>query len=260
MTNPCRSKFLYLLLACAIATSASVRADTTLLTMDDLAALDKQESWQELFTHLDDVPPTKRTDKWGQMLERATAGVLATYESHSEKAWVFAGAALRQYPALRQSKRFMALRTKVGPAGLDACLQHSQMSCVESALTFLEADPADSDLAWSFGNSIAKRDASAAVRVFKRALDIRHTAKECGQDVVKKAVVASLRLSSEDPRVGDAKAIAFELCWDVLKEPVIDGFINGDSDYRKNTCPILLTKKDALSAMSKRQCEALNKP
>ncbi len=259
-SRPFRSGFVPFALVCVIAASGSVRGDTTLLTMDELAALDKQESWQELFTHLEDIPPTKRTDKWNLMLERSTAGILSTYESQSEKAWGFADAAVRQYPALKKSKRFMTLHTKVGPAGLDACLEHSQMSCVERALTFLEADPTNLDLTWSFGRSIAKRDASAAVRVFKRALDIRHTAKDCGDETVKHAVVSSLRLKSEDPRVADARAIASELCWDVLKEPVVDGFINGDKDYRKNTCPFLLAKKDALSAMSKRQCEALNKP
>jgi hypothetical protein len=69
--------------------------------------------------------------------------------------------------------------------------------------------------------------------------------------------VLSLELSAGDPRIADAQAVASDMCWDQLKEAVIDRFIGDGPIYRQNTCPFLLTKKGALSGLSTRQCQSL---
>ena len=97
-----------------------------------------------------------------------------------------------------------------------------------SAASYVEADKSDADLALGMGRVIARRDSRDAVRLFRRGLQVRHDAKDCADDAVKRSVGDALELRPEDERVADAVAIASELCWDQLQEPVINRFIAGD--------------------------------
>lgn len=259
-----------LVVACFAGVPRSARAEEPRFSITDLESLDKQESWQELLLHAGDVPPSQRTDKWTQMLERAALGVLTSYQGEVDKAWTFADAVTHQYPQLKKSKRYMAQRAQVGVRGLEACLQQATPGpgnkppkqditvCADRSAAFVDADPSDPDTGFTFAKMIARRWPVMAVKVFKRTLAIRHTAKDCAEDLLGRSVNDALSLSPEDSRVSDAQAIASELCWDGIKNAVIDRFIaDTDKTFRKNSCGFLLTKKDALSPMSKKQCEAM---
>jgi hypothetical protein len=252
-----RSFTLVVAVACFLLASTSARAAGT-YSMADLEALDSQQSWHELLLHASDVPPSRRSDRWNQMVERAALGVLASHAGEADKAWSFSDAVLRQYPQLKKSKSFMSRRAAAGVRGLEACLGEPDIApCVGRAVAFVEADPRDADTGLTMANMIARRFPFAAVRVFRRALTARHTIKDCSGKLLGQSVAEALSLHPEDSRVADARAIGDVLCWDGVKDALVDRFITGDKNYRKNACPFLLKKKDALSPMSRRQCEAM---
>jgi hypothetical protein len=240
-------------------------------SLADLEALDKQESWQELLVHSGDVPPTQRNDKWTQMVERAALGTLSSHSGEADAAWTFADAAVHQYPQLKKSKKYMAARAQADLRGLEACLQKPGpvvngrrtppdiTSCIDRTVTSAETDPSDAETSFAMAKMIERAVPSAAVRVYKRALSGRHTAKDCSAKELGRSVTDALMLAPEDTRVPDAQSIAFDVCWDGLQEAVIDRFIaeSSSKNYRKNTCSYLLAKKDALSPLSRKQCESL---
>jgi hypothetical protein len=266
-----RSMMFVLVVACFASVPNRAHADEPRFSMADLESLDKQESWQELLLHASDVPPSQRNDKWTQMLERAAVGVLASYQGEVDKAWTFADAVTHQYPQLKKSKRYMVQRAQVGVRGLEACLQQATPGpgnkppkqditvCADRSVAFAEVDPTDADTGFKLAKMIARSWPMMAVKVWKRALSIRHTDKDCSEELLGKSVAEALGLSPDDSRVPEAQAIASELCWDGTKDAVIDRFIADPSNknFRKNSCGFLLTKKDALSPISKKQCEAI---
>lgn len=56
-------------LAVVLLTAVAAGAAEPQFTMEDLTALEKQESWQEVLLHLSDVAPAKRDDGWMRLLE-----------------------------------------------------------------------------------------------------------------------------------------------------------------------------------------------
>jgi hypothetical protein len=239
-------------------------------SLADLESLDKQASWHELFAHAADVPPAQRSDRWEAMVERAALGVLTSHSGEADVAWTFGDAAVQQYPSLKKSKRYMTAREQASERGLDACLKQPAVvvagrrqprditPCVDRAVTSAEIDSGDPEGAFALAKMIEHTLPLEAVRVYRRALAKRHTATDCIDKDLARSVGDALLLSPGDTRVLDAQAIAFEVCWDGLKEAIVDRFISESSskDFRKNTCSYLLRKKDALSPMSKRQCDS----
>jgi hypothetical protein len=239
-------------------------------TVADLESLDKQESWHELLAHAADVPPAQRTDRWNVMVERAALGVLTSHAGEADAAWTFGDAAVEQYPSLNKSRRYMMAREQASERGLDACLRQPAVviagrrqpkditPCVDRAVTSAEIDAGDPDAAFRLAKMIEHVLPLEAVRVYRRALAMRHAATDCSDKELGRSVGDALVLTPGDTRVVDAQAIAFDVCWDGLKEALIDRFISESSskNFRTNTCSQLLGKKDALSPMSKKQCEA----
>ena len=227
----------------------------------DLAALDKQQSWQELFSHLGDIPPAKRDASWQSFLDHASVGVLKSLTGASEGA-TFADSVTRQYPRIKSNKEFMALRADVGIRGLDECVSErgdEAGKCAEAFVAFVDADPTNLDLAWRAGESLTRAVPSAAVPFFKRAL-AKKTTTQCSADALKMAITAGLSLAPKDPRVADAQVIGGTVCWDGLKDTLVERFTTGTSDYRRNVCGFMRAKKDVLSGLAIRQCDALKAP
>ncbi len=124
-------------------------------SQEDLEALEKQEAWQELLTHLGDITPAKSSERWSQLLEKSALGVLSTYKGQTEKSWSYADAVVKQYPQLKKSKRFMEERAQLGPKGLDACLASlSSMTCTDRAVSYPDAEPTNAQLAWSLARLV----------------------------------------------------------------------------------------------------------
>jgi hypothetical protein len=84
----------------------------------DLKALDKDQAWQELVPHLNDIAPSRRDAEWKAIAERACAGVLDAAELKDERSaqsMLFEiERLLKQFPWLKTSKVFMARRAEVG--------------------------------------------------------------------------------------------------------------------------------------------------
>jgi hypothetical protein len=164
----------------------------------------------------------------------------------------------------------MTAREQASERGLDACLRQPAVviagrrqpkditPCVDRAVTSAEIDAGDPDAAFRLAKMIEHVLPLEAVRVYRRALAMRHAATDCSDKELGRSVGDALVLTPGDTRVVDAQAIAFDVCWDGLKEALIDRFISESSskNFSTNTCSQLLGKKDALSPMSKKQCEA----
>jgi hypothetical protein len=60
-------------------------------TMEDLRLLDKQESYQEILDHMNDIRPTKRTEEWTALVNRAVTKTLerqlATGDAYTALLW-----------------------------------------------------------------------------------------------------------------------------------------------------------------------------
>jgi hypothetical protein len=226
------------------------RADVSLAELD---ALDKHESWYELLVDATYVPPAQRTDRWSHLVERAALGLIASHARDADDAWTFGDAVVRWYPQLENSKQVMAARSQAAIHGLEVCLKRADITrCVDRAVSSADVDPSEVDTTFLFAAMIARRSSLASLRLWWRGLVVRHTAKDCSDKLLGIAVADALRLAPEDARVADAQAIAFEHCWDELEEAIIHDFItSSSSSYRKNTCSYLLAKKIA----APRQCE-----
>jgi len=235
-----------LILLALFATTA--RADG--YSMADLEILDKQEAWDELGRHLDDVPPTKRDARWQTILERTAVGSLVLRAAQPVLAYQVAEQLTKRFPTVKRSKDFMARRTTVGLAGLEACLQRNTEDCGARFLDYVDADPTNQPLAVKAGIQLAGSTKPAvAVAFFKRGLAGRKNAKECADKAVDRAVRAALELPADNPRVADANELAGAICWDALAESLVEQLVRGGGGaYRHNACPLLLQKK-VLSAV-----------
>lgn len=137
-------------------------------TMEDLAALMEQESWEELLAHLHDIAPSKRKGKWLRWAEQAAMHELEAASKAVEpmQAVAVADRLLKSVTPLKKSKKFMLKRAEVGLLGFKTCI---------SALSTGVAQPAT--VATSVGGSsfrtrVANRvEVDRANRAAARAAD-----------------------------------------------------------------------------------------
>jgi hypothetical protein len=251
---------LAIVISLAVLSGTSV-ADRNKLTINELAVLDRQGAWQEVLSHLEDIVPSQRDATWRGIAERAGVGYLRGLDPRD--ALEFSDHFLAEFPLMAQSRLFMATRVQAAFPAFEGCFKDSgprgATACADRIVPFVDADPADTTLviraARLVGASAAK---DRAVALFARALAAR--VKICGEDTLAGSVTAALALPATDPLVPDARAIAKDVCWDALKEALVDRFIaDGSSPYRKNTCDFL-SAKNALSTISMKRCASLAKP
>jgi hypothetical protein len=157
-----------------------------------------------------------------------------------------------KYVTLKKHAPFMKKRAEVGLAALARC---KGSDCAKQFLEYADGDPDNKDFAMDAGRLVAKSSPADAMPYFRRALSGRKAPKECGDAAVGSAVVRALDLAPEDPRVADAVEIADKVCWDATKDKVVDGFINGGTRYKVNSCGFL-TAHNALSPLSAKQCQS----
>jgi hypothetical protein len=244
-----------LLLALLAGTS---HADHQKLTINELAVLDRQGAWQEVLAHLEDIVPSQRDATWRGIAEHAGVGYLRGLDPRD--ALEFSDHFLAEFPLMAQSRPFMTTRVATAFPAFEACFKDGRgaMACADRLVPFVDADPADTSLvmraARLVGASAAK---DRAVAFFARALAAR--IRICGEDTLAGSVTAALALPPGDALVTDARAIAKDVCWDALKEALVDRFIaDSSSSYRKNTCDFL-SAKNALSTISLKRCASLAK-
>jgi hypothetical protein len=233
--------------------------------LKDLEALEKQESWQEILNHLDDIPPSKRNDVWQRVAEKAGAGVLNAIDPSKEgdrgrwgppplpHAVQLADAILKQYPTLKKSKVFMSARADSGLKGFKVTFSNSSHNAGDDPWrdqlkAFAASDPSTPDLQLRAGKLVTSRlVAYVAIPFFKAAINGTPGAGICKDADVKKALVSAL---SDSQWTEDAKAMTTTCFADVKGD--LEKELGKEPDkiekLKTNACPIFAAKKAAVAA------------
>lgn len=217
--------------------------------MEDLEALDRQGAFEELLEHLSDVRPSKRDAKWLGIAERTCAGVLAATEVNERSAAQVLATAkgfLSRYPALKQSKVFMAKRAEVGLEAFGHTSRNIRSGgeqvreWVGQLKEFVAADAVTPELAERAAKKVqAQYIAVMAWPLWKMALD--RGANLCKVPEFQKALAESLIEGSWKEEV---VPLAEGKCW-----PEIKGAVTAEVDKTFNEsvldrlCPMLKAKK-----------------
>ncbi|MGC4116921.1 MAG: hypothetical protein QM765_20645 [Myxococcales bacterium] len=232
-------------LAALLALPAAARAADR-YEMEDLEVLDKQGAWDELAEHLTDIRPSKRDAKWLGIAERTVLGQLAATELNEHTAAQVLSnlkTALSRYPALKQSKTFMAARGELGLKAFAYTARNhrsqEQHEWVQQIREFVLADSLTPDLAQRAARKIQEQFITAvAWPLWKLALD--RGANLCKDPDFSKALVENFLGGNWTEEV---TPLVQSTCWNDVKPAVTTGLEKTDYGQLERLCPFLKTKK-----------------
>lgn len=231
-------------------------------TMEDLRALAEAQSWSELLEHAEDVRPSERKAEWRGFLEKAAAGHLDALHGQKRSAEA-AGAAdqlLIRFPALKQSKVFMAKRRDTGLPAFAECMRdaYGAGACVERLDVFTKVDPADGELQLAAAKIVARGGMwAAAAPFFARAFDDAKLRKAgCRDDALPETLRRAFGQPPDYDNTKAAAKVAFEQCFDALEPVLMEAFYASGGYDAKNLCAGLVKKKKAkLTAFQQAFCK-----
>lgn len=243
----------------ALAASGSARADDKKYTLADLRSLVAQRSYSEAISHLGDIGPSERNADWLDTAATAAGGYLASLSNDNLVTKVLAIEELdERFPPLLKSAKYTRPRAEIGLKAYTACFEndYATQECFEHALKFVDADPANSELAFKMGKIVRKNAFHyVAIPYFKRALAGKGGAM-CKDDDLSLAVVSGLGLPKGDDKAADARAIAAGACFADLKKAILAAFTEetAGGSVHDNACDLLNAKK-ALTADQAKTCK-----
>ena len=228
--------------------ATSAYAEQEKYTMEDLKALVEQESWIEVLDHAEDVRPSQRGETWSEYLQTAAVGHLNALKDAGDpdRAMAASEELIVKHPILKRSRRYMTMRGRLGLDAMENCFRHDQsgLTCSERLETFVKADPTNDNLAFEAGKlSRLRGSAHVSAKLFAMAFKKKSRRQSCNDEQVALAIERVLSNTKEGDAVSAARKIAFDYCWPVLKDAVIDDFLNAGSYYLSNTCADLKRKK-----------------
>jgi hypothetical protein len=232
---------LFALTLAACATTSS----TTFYPLDELKALDAPETRDELLAHAMEVAPSKRTDEWRGLVERAAIATLADLEvknlASAERALALLDSTSAKFPPLKKSPAWLAKRAEVGIASFGWVLEsRNSQDWVARVLEFAQRDPITPHLAQRLAEEVVLKRliASTAKPLYDLALERDHAAA-C--DAPGLAQVA-LDWALDD---ADFKA-ATSLCWKQLEATLLDAVKKTETRTAKlKLCAALAAHADA---------------
>ena len=214
--------------------------------MEDLEVLDKQGAWEELSEHLADIRPSKRDAKWLGIAERTVLGQLSAIEIDDRSAaQVLAGlkSALSRYPALKQSKTFMAARGDLGLQSFGytahAYRGQEQREWVQQLRDFVLADTLTPNLAQAAAKKVQDQFVtSVSWPLWKLALE--RGATLCKDPDFTKALVENF---IDGQWLDDVNPVVQGACWNEVKAAVTASVEKAPWDQLERLCPLLKAKK-----------------
>jgi hypothetical protein len=242
-----RSKLMQLFLFCVASVIISpVYAANEKYTMEDLYALDKQGSYMELISHMNDIGPTNRDEAWQTLVQHAVA---KTVEQLSAAGDFYAAADLAEQvldsnPVFKTSKEFMDLRSRAVINGFTLCYKDSYdgSECTQRLKNIVKKEPVDQELAFQAGKLVRLNlQSSAAVPFFIQALQGQQNAEKCGDPDVLQAVKSGMGLPPNDAK--EAQELGFSICFDALKTQLTEDFYQSSGYAAANYCDSLSHKK-----------------
>ncbi|MDA8793744.1 hypothetical protein N9N67_10890, partial [Bacteriovoracaceae bacterium] len=89
-------------------------------SLEDLDALFKQESFQEMLNHMNDISPKKRDKKWKSLLTKGSIAYANLNSSENEcgQAFGYLSEQVKTYPFLKKENSFLDAYTKHGICAL----------------------------------------------------------------------------------------------------------------------------------------------
>lgn len=231
-------------------------------TMEDLKALGESQGWAELLEHIEDVRPSERKGPWKDLLEKAAIGVMSQLRDQKKNAEGLgtSEALLGRFPALKQSKGFMAVRQETGLGALSECFQdaYAGQRCFDELDRFLKADPNDAALAFAAGKMVVEKGRlyAAAPPYFAKGLAAPAVRKTgCKDPSVKDAVLRAFGQPPDYENVKAANQVAFQQCYAELKEVLLDAFYKSGGYESFNLCQGLVAQKAKLSELQTAYCQ-----
>lgn len=217
-------------------------------SLADLKALEKKQSWEELLSHAEDVPPTQRNPSWDEAVEHAAIGYLRSLKNERESFEGVFGSRdlLRRYPHLEKSKEFLSQRADLGQLAAEECFRSSYGGgrCVELMRAFLSPPEPAPEVAFAFGKLTRKnQNHYIAVPFFKWAFERKPEAFWCRDDDLRMAVLAGLGLPPDDEGAVGARQITGGVCWATLSGQIEEELrTQPQGYYRDNACAVLRAK------------------
>jgi hypothetical protein len=209
--------------------------------------------------HLEDIAPSKRDANWSGLAERACSSYLGSIkldEQSGEQAILLADRILQRYPALKQSKVFMAKRAAVGLDAFGWTYSHYRHASgddewIDKMKEFVKSDAQTPDIAQRAAKKVQKYlVAYCAWPFWKMAID--RGANVCKDPDFQKSIMAALDGALWKAETGD---VAQNKCWGDLKTQVMAEFDKEKADkFRKTVCE-LPKVKSALSAAQAAKCK-----
>lgn len=216
-------------------------------TLEDLQAMARDGSFDELLEHAEDVPAAKRTDEWRSVVTKAATAVVERDESR-------AATLSARYPFLSKDAAFAKTSGAASVSVLEKCLRDERLKdplgdCVSA---FRRAKPPASTLVAAAKLVRRTWNPAAPLDLWADAVSADKTI--CSDSALHEAVVAGLELPRDAERAGLARTLAFETCWSALQPVMKAKLVGASSALLANSCTALRAKK-ALTELQSELCK-----
>lgn len=221
-------------------------------SIEDLVALDKAGSHQELLDHAEDVAPASRDARWQGLVEKAAAQSVAGPDAI--QALTATESLLKRYSFLKKSSVFAPARSAATLKGIGACYDARKYDdCAARAVALIDGDRA---LALQVGKLVTRKQfVYFAVPMFRKAAEGGYDKKICEDDDLLRSVAAALELPKDHEMLPDARDITSKFCFAEVLD-TIEAKVRAstpDSYLAQNTCD-LLKAKGALAKLKPNPC------
>ncbi len=239
-----------------IAVSASA-SGATRMTMEDLKALERAGSFEELLVHAKDIPPPERDAAWKDLVATAATKYLPTLPNEGDplRKTSLAVAWQRTYPSLVESRPWREGLRKLAPEELTACFEQSFQGqrCADTYAVLVDQTK-DAELAYSGGRVTTLKQAPYfGVTLYARGFELQPEPSRCGEEELQRATLAALDLPPEAPQVKSAVTLTRTHCWEQLKDGVTARLAGATGYFARNACPLAVERK-AVKGLVARKC------
>ncbi len=234
---------------CLSTLSSSAFAQRKPMTMADIQALEKSESWRELAGGLGDIPPASRNATWEKITVNTALNLLSSASKSKLPGETFnmAENILEQFPQLGKNKEFMAKRGEVGVLALKDCYRQNSWwaeGCYRELVRFSERDPSNDNMQFALGKLVRLNGRHAnATPYFEKALAKSATPARCDDSDVSLAVVSAMFLPDSSDifktQIKAAQLISEKYCTSAMKPVLLKEAANSNSYYKTNACGTL---------------------
>ncbi len=233
-----------------MASSLTVYASEERYSIEDLTALHKAQSWNELLSHANDIRPSKRDAAWQSLVADASTGALNNYVSNgaADSAIGFGQQLLSDYTFLSESTAFTQSFVKILVPAAQSCIAYSVEGCVENYGQLLSELSPESSVSFDEGTKVFQNvSKSLAVPFFAAA--INQSPGYCEDEKVSDALLYTLDRPS-NPQFALAKKVAINDCAGTALTN-FENYIIESQSVRQALCPTYLSKGYVKGIMKK---------